>query len=46
MYYDFINKIVNEMFKKNYKESDSVSIIDQHWIKRFLNRHPELHKTK
>ena len=44
--YDYINKITNEMFKKDYIGDGPISTVDRNWIVRFLNRHLKLHKTK
>ena len=43
MYYDQINKVVNNIFRVN---DNSTSAVDQYWIQHFINRHSELYKVK
>ena len=44
--YDQINSITNTILVEDHTNNDSVSSVDHHWIRRFLNRHPELYKVK
>ena len=43
MYYNQINKIVNNIFRTN---NNSVLTVDQYWIQYFINRHLKLYKVK
>ena len=44
--YDQINNITNVILVKDHITTTPALSIDQHWIRRFLDRHPEFHKTK
>ncbi|ERF72127.1 hypothetical protein EPUS_02918 [Endocarpon pusillum Z07020] len=44
--YDHVNKVANEMLKEDHTENSTAPVVGEHWVKRFLNRHPELHKAK
>ena len=44
--YDYVNKITNEILKKDHIKNNSTSVISYCWTQCFLNRHPKLYKIK
>ena len=44
--YDYVSKVTNDILKEGHIEEGLTSVINDHWTKCFLNRHPKLHKTK
>ena len=44
--YDQINNITNVILVEDHITTVLVLSIDQHWVRRFLDRHPELYKAK
>ena len=43
---DQINSSANVILQEDHFEEDSAPIVGHNWSKRFLERHPELHKVK
>jgi Tc5 transposase DNA-binding domain len=44
--YDQISSVANAILAADHTDSGSVPSVGSHWARRFLSRHPELHKAK
>ena len=44
--YDQISSVTNVILVQDHITTTSTSSVDHHWTQCFLDRHPELYKTK
>jgi DDE superfamily endonuclease len=46
IWYDRISLVANAILAEDYTNNDHTPSVGKHWARRFLDRHPELHKAK
>ena len=44
--YDWISNVANAILAEDHTNDDLPPSVGSHWARRFLNRHPELHKAR
>jgi Tc5 transposase DNA-binding domain len=44
--YDWISHVANAILAEDHTDDDLPPSVGSHWARRFLNRHPELHKAR